>query len=297
LQHSSKIIHYEEKGVWSTIGFLEPPPCNDLGHLLILMHGLGSSKAGYKRSFVSFSKYAVTKGFHVFRFDLPGFGESVVYDASMDNINSIAGPILYLREHYGFRHISLVGHCLGGALGLKVLWRNTGMVDSIVLWDMYESLANSSNFTGIMQFLDMLRKYMYKLTNKETLQKIARFNVNYIRIFRILFRSFKIKRVRTGQNKKIQGAAYYKPASNRCPVLLINDDTRPKSKTISAKLQHRLKKAGHCVDSLVLSQKSFSLEWKKNVFKHTIEWLVTGHNKLNPGKSVAGMDKEYHLNA
>ncbi len=296
MRNNSTIINYGENGVWSTIGFLELSRCNDLDHLLILMHGLGSSKSGYKRSFVSFSKYAVARGFHVFRFDLPGFGESISYNPDMDNTKCIAGLILYLKENYNFRHITIVGHCLGGSLGLKVLWYKTGMIDSIVLWDMYESLANSSQFISTIQFLNILRKYIYKLTNKETLQKIARFKVHYIRIFRILFGSFKTKRIQKGQSKKKQETTYCKRDNSSCPVLLVNDGTRPKAKTISGKLQHRLRKAGHQVDSLNFPQKSFSLEWKKDVFKNTIDWLIKRHNNQDYEKEPASMNKEYHFN-
>ncbi|RJQ75767.1 alpha/beta fold hydrolase [Pseudonocardiaceae bacterium YIM PH 21723] len=83
-------------------------------HLILLVHGLGCSKQSFSDAFASDELI----GYSLCSIDLPGFGDSDCLPAHCYSLETYTDVVGHVLEKLDFAHVSIVGHSMGGALGL-----------------------------------------------------------------------------------------------------------------------------------------------------------------------------------
>jgi pimeloyl-ACP methyl ester carboxylesterase len=98
------------------------------GEPLVLLHGLGASKASFLPTVA-----ALAGRHHVVAVDLPGFGDSVKPIAAGYDAPYFARSIVAVAEALRFDRMHVLGHSLGGRVALEVGLRNPERVASLSL--------------------------------------------------------------------------------------------------------------------------------------------------------------------
>lgn len=104
---------------------------------IVLCYPFGQEYMRSHRAFRQLALLLSKRGFHVFRFDYHGTGDSggASSDVSVSEcIENVHQAVEELSEQAGVRRMSLVGLRLGGTFAAKAL-QKTGRLDGLVLWD------------------------------------------------------------------------------------------------------------------------------------------------------------------
>jgi uncharacterized protein len=108
------------------------------GRSIVLCHPWGQEYLRAHRSMRRLATMLAGSGFHVFRFDYYGTGDSDG-DATSGDLSGwtddIESAIAELRDTTGASRVVLAGIRLGGALAASVAARNPRLVESLILWD------------------------------------------------------------------------------------------------------------------------------------------------------------------
>jgi pimeloyl-ACP methyl ester carboxylesterase len=105
---------------------------------VVLCHPWGQEYLRAHRSMRQLATMLAGKGYHAFRFDYYGtgdsFGEST--DGDLDGwIADIQSAIQELQDTAGVVRVALLGLRLGGALAARVAAQHPDLIDRLVLWD------------------------------------------------------------------------------------------------------------------------------------------------------------------
>jgi len=119
------------------------------GEPILILHGWGSSI----KSWLKVQEFLAKKGFKVFVFDLPGFGESTTPIRAW-NIEDYSNFVLKLVKKLELSEFSLLGHSFGGRISIKFAQKHPEKIKSLIL-------CNSS---GIKLELDQKTKMIYCLS-------------------------------------------------------------------------------------------------------------------------------------
>lgn len=97
------------------------------GQVIILVHGLGSYLAAWKKNIP-----ALSKDFRVIALDLPGYGRSSKgpYDASLE---FFANSVLELADSLGIEEFVMGGHSMGGQISLVAALQHPDRVKKLLL--------------------------------------------------------------------------------------------------------------------------------------------------------------------
>lgn len=95
---------------------------------LVLLHGVGSSAAGWDAA----AQVMSTRGFEVVAVDMPGHGESAKGPGDY-SLGSLASSVRDLLDHLGIRQAVIVGHSLGGGVALQFHYQYPSYVAGLVL--------------------------------------------------------------------------------------------------------------------------------------------------------------------
>lgn len=112
-------------------------PASDLRRGVVLCYPFGQEYMRAHRSFRILAGQLVRKGFHVFRLDYRGTGDSfgALEDyCPEDWVEDISVAVDELRDTAGIRQVGLIGLRLGGLLASEVVCRRDD-IQFLVLWD------------------------------------------------------------------------------------------------------------------------------------------------------------------
>lgn len=119
-------------------GIYHPPKARKVRETgVVLCYPMGQEYMRAHRAFRQLALLLSKAGFHVFRFDYAGTGDS--YGESEEGsveqwIEDVGTAIEELKETAGVKRVALVGLRLGGAVAAMAAERRTD-VDGVVLWD------------------------------------------------------------------------------------------------------------------------------------------------------------------
>ncbi|MDQ1245996.1 MAG: Alpha/beta fold hydrolase [Actinomycetota bacterium] len=99
-----------------------------VGVPLVLLHGVGSSAAGWETSAAILSG----RGVPVIAIDMPGHGESAKGPGDY-SLGSMASAVRDLLDHLGIDRAVIVGHSLGGGVALQFHYQYPSYVVGLVL--------------------------------------------------------------------------------------------------------------------------------------------------------------------
>jgi pimeloyl-ACP methyl ester carboxylesterase len=116
------------------------------GAPVLLVHGLGNNAHRDWRNAIP----ALVATYRVIAIDLPGFGasEALTEGLSFDGLAATLDEVLRVRQ---VERAHVVGHSLGGALGLHFAWRYPQRVERLVLVDVAGILQRSVYARALMQ--------------------------------------------------------------------------------------------------------------------------------------------------
>jgi pimeloyl-ACP methyl ester carboxylesterase len=98
------------------------------GPLVLLVHGVGSSRATWDTVVPLLSKH----GLHVLTVDLPGHGGSSKGRGDY-SLGALATSLRDLLDHLGYERCVLVGHSLGGGVAMQFAYQFPARCDGLVL--------------------------------------------------------------------------------------------------------------------------------------------------------------------
>lgn len=101
------------------------------GPPLVLLHGWPESSYSFRQIMPELGKH-----FTVIAPDLRGFGDSDRPPSNAMSKEEIAADVTELVERLGHEEVSIVGHDWGGAIAYEMAWRNPGLVDQLVFFEM-----------------------------------------------------------------------------------------------------------------------------------------------------------------
>lgn len=100
------------------------------GHPVVLVHGFGASVY----TFAEMIPVLAAAGFRVIALDLPGHGLSDKPTGnSAYSTRALGEAVLAAATALGVSRFTMIGHSMGGALGLDLALRGTGALDGVVL--------------------------------------------------------------------------------------------------------------------------------------------------------------------
>lgn len=94
---------------------------------LVLIHGLGSNLKSWQKNTDSFSRHA-----RCIALDLPGYGKSDKGDYPYD-VAFFAQTLREFVQALGLKNVTLVGHSMGGQIGLTAVLQDPGLAKKMVL--------------------------------------------------------------------------------------------------------------------------------------------------------------------
>lgn len=120
-------------------GIHHPPRSREArGTGVVLCHPIGQEYLRAHRAFTQLSNLLSREGFHVFRFDYFGTGDSAgdIREATVARWQTdVSAAIQELVAKSGTPEVSLVGLRFGAALAISAALRDSRVVRDIVLWD------------------------------------------------------------------------------------------------------------------------------------------------------------------
>lgn len=127
------------------------------GPPLILLHGLFGSSDNW----VTFAK-KLASDYQVWLLDLPNHGRSPhTHEFSFE---SLAAQVLQFIKQHGWEHVYLVGHSLGGKVGIQMLQHEPSLIKAIAILDIHFKAYSG----GHEIILDALLKLpLHSLTSRQ----------------------------------------------------------------------------------------------------------------------------------
>jgi len=170
------------------VGVLHEPEGAARGAGVVFLHGWAGYRGGPHRMFVETARRLTEAGYHALRFDFRGRGDSEGDFAATDldgMIDDARAARRFLVEETGVGETYWLGICSGGnvALGAASLEKD---VDGLILWSTplfapYKKRSQEAARRGMF-----LADYARKLFRRETWAKLARGQVHFGLIARIL---------------------------------------------------------------------------------------------------------------
>ncbi len=192
------------------------------GDVLLFLHGWGVDKRIWRQQ----TKHFAQK-YKVITLDLPGHGESTFQKVSLQRM---AEDVIYLFEHIGAKHVTIIGSSLGGLLGLK-------------LFSISPNKFNRMVFVGSMPKFAKSADYPYGLDVSQMKKLDGQLNTAYPSIVNIFFRSLFTKEERESRRFKwLQKFRQFdqvpiKQALAEYLEVLENEDLREALKSVSVPVQ------------------------------------------------------------
>jgi pimeloyl-ACP methyl ester carboxylesterase len=118
IQLTSGALHVESNG-------------DPLGHLILCVHGLSANC----RSFDRFVPVLAEAGHHVVTMDLRGRGRSEITPPGSYGWDSHVRDLLEIAEHYGADSFDVIGHSMGGFIGMSLAAQYPRRCSRLVLID------------------------------------------------------------------------------------------------------------------------------------------------------------------
>jgi epoxide hydrolase 4 len=113
-----------------TLRVIQSGPANDVAPVVVLVHGW--SACVY--TFAEMIPALADAGYRVIAFDLPGHGLSdKPSDESKYTTRALSDTVIGVANAMGVRRFAVVGHSLGGSLGLALALRGEPRIDRLVL--------------------------------------------------------------------------------------------------------------------------------------------------------------------
>lgn len=269
------LIGYEDKN-WSTIGLLEMPEeiTTFSKTLLILITGHAGHKSGFRRMFYKFCKLATQIGFSVFRFDLPGDGESFCY-VKIENFDEwIHDLILSIKKQHQFEKIILIGNCLGGTIGMDIVKNHPDTIDRFVFWDIYELFHEPGGFISKFTFNKNIKAYQQKALKSSTWIKLVKGQINWKKVYQYTIARL-FNKVRVVARKKLLPIfiklKYLNKKGKR--VLIFYDALREDLEQTIAGFNERCRELNLISDIRMNNSITYSLEWQDEIFGKTLDWI------------------------
>lgn len=108
--------------------YYEHYPCPHAKHTIVLIHGFLSSTFSFRRLIP-----LLVNDFHVLSIDFPPFGKSGKCSRFTYSYKNISSTINELLLDLGLKNTILVGHSMGGQIGLHMVHLNPSLFDKIIL--------------------------------------------------------------------------------------------------------------------------------------------------------------------
>ncbi len=270
------IVLYENEN-WSTIGFLSYPEKGVIssGKCICLLHGKGGSNLGLNHSFIKLENKAIEAGFIVFRFDLPGEGESIIYNKDLNKPEAINGLLGFLKANYKLQNISLIGHCSGGLVSLYLKFKYPSLFNKLVLWDLSDCFLEMENGRGVSYSIKyLLHRYIHKLFRRETWYKFVTLKIQW-RIIVISFMksvtSYILRLIPFSENDFI--ITPMNEDHTNCECLVIHSSKINNYKKIITLTNNLCVKANLKASNMILHEQRFSVNWQVSSIQESIKFL------------------------
>lgn len=161
---------------YETRGTGEKPP-------ILILHGWGRSKEEWQMMATSLSGYAKRK---VYILDLPGFGGSSL--VQVEDIYEYSEKIVAFCKYMGLQKIIVVGHSLGGRVGIVMASKYREMVDRLVLIDP-AGVKPASVKRSVLTFLSKLFGFVPTSWRRSIVEKLMDSDYQNISKLRELYRA------------------------------------------------------------------------------------------------------------
>lgn len=135
---------------------------------LLIFHGLFGSKNNWR----SLSKtLALRTGRDVYSFSLRNHGESPHVNGYQSNLNAMAQDIEYFINMANLEKVSLLGHSLGGRVGVQFAFNEPSKVDKLILVDITPLSHLPENNYTLESFFENLKAIVDELPTKTGLSQ------------------------------------------------------------------------------------------------------------------------------
>lgn len=135
------------------------------GDPVILIHAFGLDHSAYLEFLDSF------KGKHRFHLvDLPGIGKSEPLDSY--SMETLADMIAHMIETLGLKGAIVIGHSIGGYIGLELLRRYEPLLSKFVLLHSFSDADSAEKKADRLKNIAFIKKYGPVLYFKELLSKL-----------------------------------------------------------------------------------------------------------------------------
>lgn len=126
------------------IGYLDLPGSDSAKPPLIMLHGLGASA---ESTFLPIANDTRLRSHRRILIDLPGFGDSNAPDSWHASIEDHATIVFQSLDRLGLRHVSLVGHSMGGSIAIVIASVRPDLVANLIVAEPNLD-PNSGTFSG-----------------------------------------------------------------------------------------------------------------------------------------------------
>jgi pimeloyl-ACP methyl ester carboxylesterase len=160
---------------------------------VVFVHGWSGVRSGPNNLIVETARRLAAAGFASVRFDLRGRGESEGEGtaACLPTMSAdLEAAVRLLAERARVRRFVLFGMCSGGNVAIGTLPRLTG-VAGLILLSVYPFSDGDSFGRDVNRTWYYAREYWRKLWQKHTWEKLARGEIHYGQIARVLFGHFR----------------------------------------------------------------------------------------------------------
>lgn len=247
---------------------------------VIFLHGWGTYRIGPHRIFVNAAREFEKLGIPSLRFDFRGRGESEGETSNIrlvDMIDDTTVAINTMIKESGVKEIILLGLCSGGEVAVGSALSNPA-VEGLILWSTPLLARESDVASDTKKTATIAKSYWQKLFMAETWKKLARNNVNYRLIFKIIFGGFLSKPEKTLKEKELlelfktfKGEALFVYGSN-------DPDTKFNMNSYSKLCDENNISSKFClIDGA--NHNFYSLNWKKELLNISSEWIVSNYVK------------------
>lgn len=261
------------KGLKLRGGIEEPEQSN--GKAVILIHGWGTCRLGPQRYFILFSEQLSKRGYTVFRFDLPGRGESegnpqtVTLDGMTD---SVVDCISYVKNNFpDVGVIGLCGICSGGNTAIITSLKHD--VDFLILWSTFSFRTDKTLSVKTKRTGHFFGVYFRKLFSMSTWKKMISGTINARMIWKVLFGHYKRPQLNP-KDSSIDVMGLWKQYKHR--VLFVYGEKDPeaeKAKKFYTRYCSENSMKAEFVEIKDASHNFYQTKWRDELFSVSTEFL------------------------
>jgi dienelactone hydrolase len=242
---------------------------------IILIHGWGTCRIGPQRFYVHFAEQLASEGYPVFRFDLPGRGESEGDDLKIsidDMVQSVKDCISYIKEHYSsVERIGLCGICSGGNTAILASLREK--TDFLILWSTFSFRPDKPAAVKVRRTGHLLKVYFRKLFSASTWKKLFSGMVNFKLIFKTVFGHHGAQ-PDTLKDSKVNVMAEWK--EYKSPVLFVYGKKDPEAAEAEKEYREYCEANGMNASFEGIRDAShnfYKQEWREELFNKSLEFV------------------------